>query len=532
VILRRKDGATRFSRGARSEETTVVTSLVRNPPDRRPDVVETHTAFLFFVGDRVYKFKKSVVLPFVDFSTREARESACRAEVALNGRLSPDVYLGVGTVLDPEGEPCDYFVIMRRMPEERRLSTLLPETEASDCVRSIARAVARFHASTQTSPLIGDAGSSKSVTDAWAKNMAELRPYEAAMLPIGLVAEADHLGRRFVEGREHLLRSRVAAGKVRDGHGDLLADDIFCLPDGPRILDCIDFDARLRYGDVVADAAFLAMDLERLGYPHLAAQFLDDYRRFSGEAFPESLAHFYIAHRALVRAKVTCIAVQQGIKLDTGDAARLARIALYHLNIGRVRVVLVGGLPGTGKSTLTGLIGPEEGWAVLSSDEVRKDIVGIPHDRPAPAPFREGIYSPAVTEATYLELLGRARQLVTTGQTVVIDASWTDQRWRIAAAALADETQSDLVQLMCVVPRDVADDRLLARAQRVTVSDATPGVAARMAAEADEWTNATLIDGTASPKQMLHAALQTITGPSDERAQDVQLDLRDEKLVG
>ena len=107
-------------------------------------------------------------------------------------------------------------------------------------------------------------------------------------------------------------RQRIAEGRAVDGHGDLLADDIFCLDDGPRILDCIEFDEALRLGDGLSDVAFLAMDLEHLGRPDLAQRFLDAYREATADVWPSSLEHHHVAYRAQVRAKVAAIRAAQG----------------------------------------------------------------------------------------------------------------------------------------------------------------------------------------------------------------------------
>src|SRR5690606_13545776 len=180
---------------------------------------------------------------------------------------------------------------------------------------------------------------------------------------------------------------RVAAGRACDGHGDLLADDVFCLDDGPQVLDCLEFDDALRYEDVLADVAFMAMDLERLGRADLAEHFLDAYRRAAGEDWPASLAHHHIAYRAQVRAKVTAIRAQQG---DAGsvDAARaLLKLCFDHLEAGRVRLILVGGAPGTGKSTLAAGLAASLGATVLRSDVIRKERAGLAPSESAAAGF-------------------------------------------------------------------------------------------------------------------------------------------------
>lgn len=151
-----------------------------------------------------------------------------------------------------------------------------------------------------------------------------------------------------------MFAERIRAGRVVDGHGDLLADDIFCLDDGVRILDCLEFDDRLRWLDGLDDACFLAMDLERLGLPDLARRFTSWYAEYSGDPAPESLRHHYVAYRAFVRAKVACLRARAGDGQAAAEAWQLAGMTLGHLRAGAVSLVLVGGLPGTGKTTLAG----------------------------------------------------------------------------------------------------------------------------------------------------------------------------------
>ncbi len=243
--------------------------------------------------------------------------------------------------------------------------------------------------------------------------------------------------RRYVDGRGRLFAARIDRGWARDGHGDLLADDIFCCDDGPRILDCLEFDERLRVGDVLADAAFLAMDLERLGRPDLGWSFLQLHAELLGDRWPSSLAHHHIAYRAQVRAKVALARARQGVRGGDDEAARLLGIAGRHLRAGRARLVLVGGSPGTGKSTIAERLGVELDAIVVRSDELRKEVAGLPADAHAPSPPHAGIYSQRMTEATYEALIGRARELLELGEMVIVDATWSEQHWRDAAARMA-----------------------------------------------------------------------------------------------
>jgi aminoglycoside phosphotransferase family enzyme/predicted kinase len=474
-----------------------------------PAVAETHSGVVFFAGDRAYKLKKDVDLGFLDFTSREKRLAACQREVELNRRLSPDVYLGVADVLDASGEACDHLVVMRRMPTDRRLSTLVADgAPVEGDLDQLAALVAAFHATAERSPAADRAAGSEALAARWAANTAGLQAFAGRLLDRAAIEAVDRLAARYLAGRQPLLAERVAAGRACDGHGDLLSDDIFCLDDGPRVLDCLEFDDSLRLDDVLADVAFLAMDLERLGRLDLASRFLDAYRTASGDTWPASLAHHHIAYRAQVRAKVSAIRSDQGVPSSAEKARALLDQALRHLQAGRIRLVLIGGLPGTGKSTLARGMGEATGAQVLRSDVVRKELAGLPADAPAGAPFEKGIYTAGHTTSVYDELLRRAEHALRRGEIVVLDASWNAEAHRAAARALAAETASDLVELRCVAPRDVAVARITARAAAGgDPSDADAGIAKAIAATSDPWPTSTALDTAVEPADVVAAAL-------------------------
>ncbi len=289
-----------------------------------------------------------------------------------------------------------------------------------------------------------------------------------------------------------------------------MADDIFCLDDGPRVLDCIEFDDDLRLGDALADVAFLAMDLEDLGRPDLAELFLAAYREHAADVWPATLAHHDVAYRAQVRAKVTAIRAQQGDGEAADHARRLLGLALAHLEAGRVRLILIGGLPATGKSTLAEGVAASFPAVVLRSDVIRKELAGLPSTAHAPAAFGAGIYDEAMTARTYDSMLQRARTALAHGESVILDASWTDPRWRRAARQLADRTYADLVQLCCVAPAAVTHERLHRRAGTDDPSDATPAVATAMRDALAEWPEATTIDTSLTLADSVAAALMRV----------------------
>jgi aminoglycoside phosphotransferase family enzyme/predicted kinase len=478
-----------------------------------PYATQTHVSLLVFAGDRAYKLKKAVRTPFLDFSTPELRLKACEREVELNRRFAPDVYLGVAQVLGPEGEMCDSLVVMRRMPPDRRLATLAREGRCEDCLEQVAEVVAGFHRVAQTGPQIDAECTRDAIAGRWEANIAHLERFAAHLEDPSLPDRIAGLARSYLAGREPLFEGRIADGKIRDGHGDLLADDIYCLDDGPRILDCLEFDDHLRYVDVLDDAGFLAMDLERIAGPELGEIFLQAYVAASGESHPESLSHHYRAYRAHVRAKVAGMRFEQGDRKALAEATDLLTIALRHLAAGQVTLVLVGGLPGTGKSTVAHDIGEERGWIVLRSDEVRKELAGVEASIHEPAAFGEGLYRAEMTGATYSALLERAQALLGQGHSVVLDASWSSQERRDAAAVLAGDCSAGLIQLRCEAPAGIAEERIAARTrQGGDPSDASAEVARAMAAEFDPWPDAKSLDTSGELGATLDAARRVLSG--------------------
>ena len=329
----------------------------------------------------------------------------------------------------------------------------------------------------------------------WEANFVETDRFVGQVLDDFDEAEIRWRALRWVDGREELFSERIASGRICDAHGDLQANDIFCIDDGVRILDCIEFSDQLRYVDVCADVAFLAMDLERLEYPEAAAQFLLDYQELADDRFPESLLHHYLAARAYVRAKVSCLQADQGAPGAVARARQFQRIARDHLRRTQVTLVLIGGLPGSGKSTLAGGLKEARGWTILRSDEIRKEARGSLGERIAHDPA--GRYGPDATDAVYGELLRQAEAALGRAKSVILDASWIDGRQREAARDVAARTSSELVELCCEVPAEEADRRILRRlAQGSSVSEATPDVREAMRRRMDPWDSATVIDTT------------------------------------
>ncbi|MEO3756905.1 AAA family ATPase [Mycobacterium sp. B14F4] len=442
-------------------------------------VRETHTGLVVLLGDRAFKVKKPVATDFLDFSTPQSREQACAHEVTLNRRLAPDSYLGVGHFTDPGTGIAEPVIVMRRYPDSARLASLVRSGgPVHDHLDAIAERLAVFHRSAARGAAVDACGEADAIAQRWQDNLDELQHHAGTVIDADSLRDVRRLAERFIAGRAALFAQRIAERHIVDGHADLLADDIFCLPDHFAILDCLEFDDKLRYVDAIDDAAFLAMDLEFLDREDLGEFFSDAYRRHAADPAPRALRDFYIAYRAVVRAKVDCVRVMQGHPEASADARAHIDIALKHLRSGTVQLVVIGGGPGTGKSTLASALAEPLDAEVISTDDVRRQMMETGAITGTAGAFNAGLYAPANVAAVYDEVLRRADTTLRGGRSVILDGTWRDPGHRERARALAERASSPVVELTCSAPLDEAAARVETRP--ATTSDATPGIAAAM----------------------------------------------------
>ncbi|MCV7282620.1 AAA family ATPase [Mycolicibacterium flavescens] len=471
---------------------------------------ETHTGLVVLAGDRAYKTKKPVVTDFLDFGTAERRTAACEREVELNRRLSPDSYLGVGRFDDPLTGSHEPVIVMRRYPDHTRLAALVRTGRpVHDVLEVIVRRLASFHRDAERGDAVDSCGRPDAVAERWLQNLDELDRH--GVLDRDDIGEVRRLATQFMTGRAALFDRRIADRRIVDGHGDLLADDIFVAADHLAILDCLEFDDRLRYVDVLDDIAFLAMDLEFLGRPDLGEFFVETYRRGVGDTAPESLVHFYIAYRAVVRAKVDCVRVAQGHPEAGEDACRHLAIALDHLRAATVQLVVVGGGPGTGKSTLAAALAEHLAAEVISTDVVRKQMQQAGVISGSTGSMGTGLYAAENVEAVYDEVLRRARAALGDGTSVILDGTWRDPERREHVRAIAGLLGTPLTELTCATTVTNAQDRIKTR--RTGASDATPQIAAAIAEAAPEYgghvidTTRPFLESLAEARQICCAAI-------------------------
>jgi len=459
----------------------------------------------------VYKLLKPVQLPFVDFSDSVKRCDAARVEFECNQRISPDVYLGMADVVERDAV-VDRMIVMRRLQAEHELRYLLGLGPQLELIHAVARHIARLHA--DLAPLRGshaEPASVESVASNWEDNFTAIRAHVGAVIDAAEFDRVTLLARSYIAGRSELFAHRIDAGWVREGHGDLRAEHIYCTPSGPRLIDCVAFDHRLRVSDVLADVAFLAMDLDRLSGLGSAIALMGSWNEFTNESHPTSLAHFYLAYRAHVRCKIACMRHASG----DPDAAREA-IAYHeqvrrHLEHAQIRCVMVGGGAGSGKSTIASAAAEAVGAVWLRADEIRKDVAGFGHDDHDFSDPEEGIYSPDVTLRTQAEIARQAELLMRRGLSVVLDSTWRSAESRAPVRALATDCDAHITELQCDLPRAVAKERIARRMASVyNPSDATPELVDFIADRFDPWPEATTIDTSGTVAASVAGAMAAV----------------------
>jgi uncharacterized protein len=283
-------------------------------PPQRVELVQTQISYVFLADDFVYKIKKPVDMGFLDYSTLEKRLAMCRKEVELNRRLCPDVYLGVVAVtndngqyrIDGKGKVEEYAVKMRRLPQDAMMDVLLQQNKVTPkMVTDVAILVADFHKKAAMGGEINRLGGIEAVIKNTSENFDQTEKYFGIIILPETFHRIKDYTKVFIKANTALFRKRAAEGRIRDCHGDLHANHI-CFYKGICIYDCIEFIDRLRYTDVAAEVAFLAMDLDHYHCADLSKVFVDAYVKASGDKELLKLLNFYKCYRAYVRGKVTC----------------------------------------------------------------------------------------------------------------------------------------------------------------------------------------------------------------------------------
>ncbi len=474
-------------------------------PDKpaRVEVRETHISRVFIAGEFVYKTKKPAHFAFIDAASLGRRFELCRAELVLNSRLARGIYLAVVPILHSPngyalGNPCEhpvagaveYAVKMRRLDDhatlERRVVSGRLEPSA---IGTVAKRLAEFHAAAARDKS-WQYGSASAVWRLVIGNLAECESFIGATLERGVFDELDSFCRGAITAHWELINQRARGGRVCDGHGDLRAEHVSLRSGRVDIIDCVEFNESLRYGDVASDIAFLAMDLDRLGARPLSRELVRAYIDLSRDDELPSLLPLYKCHRAIVRAKVASIgAGARGASSDESEKARAKAgkffaLALEYARAAARALVVICGRSGTGKSTLARVVRERTGFIAINSDRVRKRLAGLSPEANAHAAYGRGIYSESATRATYDTMLAEAECELGQNRGVILDATYKDRTERREVLEVARRLAVPLLFVECRADEREVLRRLRARAsQPGRVSDADAAVYQAQAAE-------------------------------------------------
>lgn len=398
--------------------------------------IDTHAAHIFLSDDRAWKIKQRVDLGFLDFSTPDKRKAALQAELDLNRRTAPDLYLALhsltrtddGFSIDGSGPIVDWALEMRRFPDDALLDHRAQTAQLdTPLLMQVAEVVQAFH---DTAEIAWDAFPEIDLLDVIAGNDARFNavvsvlPRKQTLALTGRQSSALH-------ALTALLATRAARGRVRHVHGDLHLRNIAIIKGVPVPFDCLEFDTRLATIDVAYDLAFLLMDLWHRGLCNEANIVYNRYTDLSPEDEDAgALLPLFLSLRASIRAHVLATQALQGDEDARAQATSYLDLAIDLLRLAPPRLVAIGGLSGTGKSTvarmLGGLIGSAPGARILRSDVLRKRTAGLKPEQKLP----RSAYTPEAAKKAYHLLADAVEGRLEAGTSVIVDAAFADRAQR------------------------------------------------------------------------------------------------------
>ncbi len=425
-----------------------VVEALRNPSLHGPScvrvgLIETHISYVLLTGAHAYKLKKAIALPFLDFRTLASRRFHCEEELRLNRRLAPSLYEDAVPItgtpdaprLGGDGPALDYAVRMREFPQDMLLSAMLDRQEVDERrIDELAATVARFHGSIAVAPPDAPYGNAEDALALALGNVdAILESGPDRSVAATLPALRRWTARTFEAIRER-LEARRRAGFVRECHGDLHLGNIAVVGGRATIFDCIDFNPRMRWNDLMAEVAFLAMDLDYRGRADLADRFVNRYLEATGDYAGAAVLRFFVVYRALVRAKVLALRAAQ--MPPDAERAMLATECREYVALARSwaepphpAMVAMHGLSGSGKTTVSDGITAPLGALRVRTDVERKRMHGLAAGARSGSGTQSGLYAEDSTHAVYRRVLDLACEALGGGFTVVADGAFL-HRWQ------------------------------------------------------------------------------------------------------
>lgn len=450
-------------------------------------LIETHISWVLLTGEYVYKIKKPFDFEFLNFSTLEKRKFYCHEEVRLNQLLAPDIYLEVvsihGDVENPnfrkEGAVFEYAIKMREFPQANLFSELLKNNQlVSNHIDQLAKTIAMFHQTTPAATTDLRFGTAEHVHTPVIQNFDQIQPLLTDTEDLKKLANLRKWSEQQYERYETLLQQRKSESFIRDCHGDLHLGNIILHEQTPVLFDRIEFNEDFRWTDVIADIAFLAMDLADKKQTTYAQRLINAYLMQTGDYQGLALLPYYQVYRAMVRAKVALFGLQPDSDLETQQKVKqhyreLITLAERYTQLTKPTLFITHGFAGSGKSTVARLFAEQLGAIQINSDIERKRLFDVPLDAQNYAAVSDGIYTPEATAQTYQQLATLAKEVIQAGYSAILDATFLKKPQREIFYALAKELKIELVILDC----ETAPAELIERIQNRQASKQDPSEA-------------------------------------------------------
>jgi len=495
-------------------------------------LVETHISWVLLTGDYVYKIKKPVNLGFLDFSTLEKRRFYCAEELRLNRRLAESLYLGVVPIAGPlsrpvvngPGEPVEYAVRMVQFPEAARLDRMLARGDlGATHVDSLAQELAEFHGRIRVAGDDSPFGNPDHVYEPVKENFEQIRPRIETQDQIPL-QRLEAWSEQTFAGLRRTLEDRKRRGFIRECHGDAHLANMVWLDGRAVLFDCLEFSENLRWIDTMSEVAFLTMDLDDRGHAALARRALNAYLEHTGDYAGLAVFRFYQVYRALVRAKVACIRLSQGV-LNEKEKRQVREEYLGYVNLAErytralpTALLITHGLSGSGKTWLSQQLLEAIDAIRLRSDVERKRLYGLAPHQHSGSGIDSGIYTAEASRLTYAHLLELAGAILQAGYPVIVDAAFLRRGQRAPFRVLAETMRAAFVILEIHAPEYVLRERLLHRTDQTReASEAGLAVLDHQLASQeplldDEKSDALAIDSVASGISAVVRALRARLG--------------------
>ena len=450
--------------------------------------IQTHISDVFIAPPFVYKVKKPVDFGFLDFTTLKKRKYFCEKEVELNRRLC-DRYIGVEEISKSDGDykfgkgdkTVEYAVKMERLPDKYFLKNLLQRGKVSpDDLRRIIEKLVEFYESQNHNANIDDFGRTENIKTFIYGNISLVRNFIGNTISSASHEAIKFYNDMFFKRYSALFQERIEKGFIKDCHGDLHLNNINITPDYVCIHDCIEFNDRFRFIDIASDIAFLAMDLDFNGRRDFAAFVVSEISKRMDDDTIFEVIDFYKCYRAFVRGKVESLKSEEANvpKREARSSHKRAtgyfKLSLQYALVGsRPALIVIFGMIGTGKSALAKLISRELDCGVMSSDKTRKEMLGIAPTERRYESFDKGVYSEETTDRVYNEIIKMGKCAAESGNTVILDASFSKRKYRKLALTAAESLGIPLFFIQTKASDKTVRERLLRReAIGESISDA------------------------------------------------------------